>query len=126
VELEELLAGRTAVVVVVEPDYDVASDAWQELVRGLDAGAAEHGAAVAWTRPSGEVSRAVGEAVHGGVYVVDAERVLRFAYAAAEAGEAIPASFVLSRLSRLAPAAAAEPAIHVVRTTLTPGVVAGD
>ena len=126
VELGELLAGRVAAVVVVEPDYDVPSDAWQELVQGLDAGAAEHGAVVAWTRPSATVSAALGEAVHGGIYVVDAERILRFAYAAAEAGEAIPASFVLSRLSRLARAVPAEPVVHVMRTTLSPGIVAGD
>lgn len=126
VELGELLAGRVAVVIVVEPDYDVPSEGWQELVQGLDAGAPEHGAAVAWTRPTAEVTRALGEAVHGGIYVIDSQRVLRFAYAASEAGEAIPASFVLSRLSRLAHAVPPDPVVQVVRTTPTPGLVAGD
>ncbi len=126
VELDELLAGRTAVVVVVEPDYDVPSEEWQELVQGLDAGAAEHGAVVAWTRPTADVTSALGEAVHGGIYVVDSERILRFAYAASQTGEAIPASFVLSRLSRLTHAGPPEPAVRIVRTTLPAGVVAGD
>jgi hypothetical protein len=126
VELGELLSGQVAVVIVVEPDYDVPSADWQELVQGLDAGAAEHGGTVACTRPTAEVTRALGPAVHGGIYVVDSERVLRFAFAAPEAGEAIPASFVLSRLSRLAHAVAQEPAVRVVRTALSAGVVAVD
>lgn len=47
-----------------------------------------------------------------GVFVVDADRVLRFSFSAAEPDQWVPASFVLSRLSRLlatAPPAAAEP-----------------
>lgn len=123
VELGELLTGHVAVVVVVEPDYEVPSEGWQELVQGLDGGAPEHGAVVAWTRPTVETRGALGEAVHGGIYVIDAERVLRFAYAAAECGEAIPASFVLSRLSRLAHAVAQEPAVELVRTVLSPVAV---
>jgi hypothetical protein len=63
--------------------------------------------------------------VHGGVYVIDSDRVLRFAFSAGEAGQAIPASFVLSRLARLAKTAPTDLEVRVVQTTLSPGIVAG-
>jgi MFS family permease len=51
----------------------------------------------------------------GGVFVVDADGVLRFAFRLEKDGDWIPAGFVLSRLRRLAPA---EPEVRVVRTDL--------
>ena len=52
----------------------------------------------------------------GGVFVVDGEGVLRFAFRLERDGDWIPASFVLSRLRRLAPA---EPEVRIVRTELS-------
>ena len=49
--------------------------------------------------PSGRRSR------DAGVFVIDGDGVLRFAYRSGDPGEWIPASFVLSRLRRLAPEA---------------------
>ena len=52
----------------------------------------------------------------GGVFVIDGEGVLRFAFRLERGGDWIPASFVLSRLRRLAPA---QPEVRVVRTELS-------
>jgi response regulator RpfG family c-di-GMP phosphodiesterase len=78
------------------------------------------------TDPRGEASQALGlvegrklrkkKRRHDGLFVVDQQRVLRFAFVATERGQWIPASFVSSRLSRLA-AAAPAPAVEAVRHT---------
>jgi len=52
----------------------------------------------------------------GGVFVIDGEGMLRFAFRLERDGDWIPAGFVLSRLRRLAPA---EPGVRVVRTELS-------
>ncbi len=51
----------------------------------------------------------------GGVFVIDGERVLRFAFRLEKGGDWIPAGFVVSRLRRLVPS---EPEVRVVRTEL--------
>jgi hypothetical protein len=53
--------------------------------------------------PTGRRSR------HAGVFVIDGAGVLRLAYRTADAGEWLPASFVVSRLRRLMPTAAPAP-----------------
>ncbi len=50
----------------------------------------------------------------GGVFVVDSELVLRFAFSSKDSGEWIPASFVISRLA----AGAATPVLHRRRSRL--------
>jgi hypothetical protein len=70
-----------------------------------------------WRRDAGSAFRSLGlsERKRGrtrrrsGVFVVDGDRVLRFAFAASAPEEWIPASVVLSRLRRLAAAAAPRP-----------------
>jgi hypothetical protein len=71
-----------------------------------------------WRRDAGNAFRSLGLTERklgrtrrrSGVFVVDGDRVLRFAFAARQPEEWIPASVVLSRLRRLAAAAAPGPA----------------
>jgi hypothetical protein len=56
------------------------------------------------------------------VFVIDAGLVVRFAFVATTDDQWIPASFVLGRLARMAPAAA--PEVQLLRTDLrTPSAV---
>jgi len=113
-ELGGLMRGSSSELVVVSPgDSSLAKSlAAEQTARWL-------------TDPRGEASQALG-LVEGrklrkkrrrdGLFVVDQQRVLRFAFVALEQGQWIPASFVSSRLSRLA-AAAGPPATGAVRHT---------
>jgi MFS family permease len=79
--------------------------------------------------PSGAAHRALGIPIRGvrrrsrgGVFVIDAGLVVRFAFVATTDDQWIPASFVLGRLARMAPAAA--PEVQLLRTDLrTPSAV---
>jgi response regulator RpfG family c-di-GMP phosphodiesterase len=73
------------------------------------------------TDPTGDASRALGTQSdrrmrkarrQDGLFVVDQDRVLRFAFRVQEKDQWIPASFVWSRLSRLGSAAPPPPAEH--------------
>jgi response regulator RpfG family c-di-GMP phosphodiesterase len=107
-ELGGLMRGSSSELVVVSPGDS-------SLARTL---AGE--AAARWlTDPRGEASQALGlvearklrkKRKRDGLFVVDQQRVLRFAFVAVEQGQWIPASFVSSRLSRLGAAAVTETA----------------
>jgi HD domain len=70
------------------------------------------------TDPKGDAARALGvltarkvrrDRRMDGLFVIDAQRMLRFAFRVEEAGQWVPASFVWSRLARLGGAAPARP-----------------
>jgi MFS family permease len=73
--------------------------------------------------PSGAAHRALGIPVRGlrrrsrgGVFVIDAGLVVRFAFVPTEDDQWIPASFVLGRMARMTPAA--PPEVELLRTDL--------
>jgi MFS family permease len=73
--------------------------------------------------PSGAAHRALGIPVRGlrrrsrgGVFVIDAGLVVRFAFVSTEDDQWIPASFVLGRMARMTPAA--PPEVELLRTDL--------
>jgi len=108
-ELAGQLPAGSRVVVVSRRDSEVGKHA--EAVR-----------LATWLRdPSGACFRALRVTDRrrgrcGGVFVIDGEGVLRFAFRLEKDGDWIPAGFVLSRLRRLAPP---EPEVRVVRTELS-------
>jgi MFS family permease len=133
-----LVAGGPAVVVLASRREDEACvamvrDVAEQLPHGCslwvvsrrESGAGKHAEAVrlaTWLRDtSGACFRAFKVADGrssraGGVFVIDGQGVLRFAFRLEPGMDWIPASFVLSRLRRLAPA---EPEVRVVRTELS-------
>ncbi len=98
-ELGDLMRGSASELVLVSPPSS-------------PLGRALAGDVGRWlTDPRGEAGGALGLAErrklrsprrHDGLFVVDRERILRFSFVAREEGQWIPASFVASRLSRLA------------------------
>jgi hypothetical protein len=137
VTLDELLSSGPVVLAAVEgggsPDPRLA------MLRELGRGASELGSRLlvvsdgdcpagrqleaagiaGWRRDAGNAFRSLGLSERklgrtrrrSGVFVVDEDRVLRFAFAASAPEEWIPASMVLSRLRRLAAAAAPGPVV---------------
>jgi peroxiredoxin len=136
--LDDLIDSGPAVLAFLEAD--LSPDPRMPMLRELGRGAAELGVRVAivsaadcaagrqleavrmatWLTDAGKAFDTLGLSDRrlgrtrrrAGVFVVDADRVLRFSFSAAEPDQWVPASFVLSRLSRLlatAPPAAAEP-----------------
>ena len=87
----------------------------------LGSGLAAAGGATWLQDPTGEAFAALGLTYRrigrnrklGGLFVIDADRRLRFAFTTAERDAWIPGSFVLSRLDRLGAAPAAPAAEHV-------------
>ena len=137
VGVPQLVASGPAVVVLAgrREDEDCVAmvrDVAEQLPQGCslwvvsrrESGAGKHAEAVrlaTWLRdPSGSCFRAFKVADGrrsraGGVFVIDGEGVLRFAFRLEPGMDWIPAGFVLSRLRRLAPA---EPEVRVVHTEL--------
>lgn len=109
---ERLGAGRT--LVVMSPGASA-----------LGSGLAAAGGATWLQDPTGEAFAALGLAYKrigrtkrlGGIFVIDPERRLRFAFMTADRDAWIPGSFVLSRLDRLGAAAPAPAKVEAVDVT---------
>jgi MFS family permease len=107
-ELAEHLPAGCGLVIVSRKDSEIGKHA--EAVRVArwlrdGSGACFRALRVAGGRRSGE----------GGVFVIDPQGVLRFAFRREQDADWVPAGFVLSRLRRLAPS---QPEVRVVRTEL--------
>jgi len=118
-ELGERIASSPARLVLVSPGDS-------DLCRSLSVVRA-----VEWlTDPKGDASRALGTLSdrrmrkarrQDGLFVVDQDRVLRFAFRVQEKDQWIPASFVWSRLSRLGSAAPPPPPAEHTADPVAPG-----
>jgi HD domain len=118
-ELGERIASSPARLVLVSPGDS-------ELCRSLSAVRTAE-----WlTDPHGDASRALGTMSdrrmrkarrQDGLFVVDHDRVLRFAFRVQEKDQWIPASFVWSRLSRLGSAAPTPPPAEHTADPVAPG-----
>ena len=118
-ELGERIASSPARLVLVSPGDS-------ELCRSLSAVRTAE-----WlTDPQGDASRALGTLSdrrmrkarrQDGLFVVDQDRVLRFAFRVQEKDQWIPASFVWSRLSRLGSAAPTPPPAEHTADPVAPG-----
>jgi hypothetical protein len=118
-ELGERIASSPARLVLVSPGDS-------ELCRSLSAVRTAE-----WlTDPQGDASRALGTMSdrrmrkarrQDGLFVVDQDRVLRFAFRVQEKDQWIPASFVWSRLSRLGSAAPTPPPAEHTADPVAPG-----
>jgi hypothetical protein len=118
-ELGERIASSPARLVLVSPGDS-------ELCRSLSAVRTAE-----WlTDPQGDASRALGTLSdrrmrkarrQDGLFVVDQDRVLRFAFRVQEKDQWIPASFVWSRLSRLGSAAPTLPPAEHTADPVAPG-----
>jgi hypothetical protein len=143
IAVDDLVCGGPVVLAAIEADG--AGDPRSEMLRDLAArlgagrtlvvmspGASALGSSLAasggaiWLQdPTGEAFAALGLRYKrmgrtkrlGGLFVLDPERRLRFAFMTADRNAWIPGSFVLSRLDRLGAAAPAPPAAEVVDIT---------
>jgi hypothetical protein len=143
IAVDDLVCGGPVVLAAIEADGagDPRSEMLTDLAARLGAGRtlvvmspgasalgsslAASGGAIWLQDPTGEAFAALGLRYKrmgrtkrlGGLFVLDPERRLRFAFMTADRNAWIPGSFVLSRLDRLGAAAPAPPAAEVVDIT---------